>query len=163
VEEVRHVRTAGAAGAPDRSHQGLTKLRSCCGANNICGFGPDYCGTGCQSQCDATAPCGRDSAGGSVKCGMDTCCSYYGWCGVSEHAKSTADGTPAHASVDHSRILHGDNTRTLPSRLWKLSSQISVHLRSHRWVSHQKDDRILPGIKCLFPRLQPDQLDHDQD
>ena len=55
---------------------------SCCGSNNLCGYGFDYCGKGCQSQCDATAPCGRDSAGGAVHCGMNLCCSYYGWCGV---------------------------------------------------------------------------------
>lgn len=27
--------------------------------------------------------CGRYSDGGAIKCGMNLCCSYYGWCGVS--------------------------------------------------------------------------------
>lgn len=27
--------------------------------------------------------CGRYSEGGNLKCGMNLCCSYYGWCGVS--------------------------------------------------------------------------------
>lgn len=55
---------------------------SCCGKNNICGFGDDYCGSGCQNGCKAKALCGRDSEGGHVSCGMNLCCSYYGWCGV---------------------------------------------------------------------------------
>lgn len=31
----------------------------------------------------ATALCGKDSAGGKVRCPLDVCCSYYGYCGVS--------------------------------------------------------------------------------
>ncbi|KAL4935574.1 hypothetical protein BDV06DRAFT_217331 [Aspergillus oleicola] len=30
---------------------------ACCGASGFCGYGPTYCGTGCLSQCDATAEC----------------------------------------------------------------------------------------------------------
>ena len=82
---------AAAAAAPTSSTGALlcgggTKCidGSCCGANNICGFGDTYCGDGCQSNCPAKAPCGRDSAGGSVSCGMNLCCSYYGWCGTTE-------------------------------------------------------------------------------
>jgi chitinase len=67
---------------------------SCCGPQNICGFGSSYCGKGCQSQCNATAPCGRDSTGGDVSCGMNLCCSHYGWCGVSEDYCSTAGTGP---------------------------------------------------------------------
>ncbi|CAL8581718.1 hypothetical protein XPA_007404 [Xanthoria parietina] len=59
--------------------------KACCGVNKKCGFGPDYCGQGnCTSNCDATAMCGRYSEGGNIKCGMNLCCSYYGWCGTSE-------------------------------------------------------------------------------
>ncbi|KAK0113436.1 hypothetical protein ONS95_013694 [Cadophora gregata] len=55
---------------------------SCCGLKNICGFGPDYCGQGCQHNCSATAPCGRYSDDdGNIPCGMNLCCSYYGYCG----------------------------------------------------------------------------------
>ena len=32
----------------------------------------------CVSNCNATAMCGRYSDGGSLKCGMNLCCSYYG-------------------------------------------------------------------------------------
>lgn len=49
---------------------------SCCGAEGICGYGPDFCGDGCQSNCDATAMCGKFSEGGSIPCGLDLCCSW---------------------------------------------------------------------------------------
>lgn len=32
---------------------------ACCGKNNVCGYGPVYCGDGCQSNCDAKAECGE--------------------------------------------------------------------------------------------------------
>ncbi|KAH6991732.1 oviduct-specific glycoprotein [Fusarium venenatum] len=46
---------------------------SCCGKNSICGYGPDYCGDGCQSQCDATAMCGEFSEDADMPCGMKLC------------------------------------------------------------------------------------------
>ncbi|KAF3807414.1 Chitotriosidase-1 [Colletotrichum gloeosporioides] len=56
---------------------------SCCSKDGICGYG-DLCGAGCKNNCDATAMCGKESAGGAIKCGMDLCCSSGGWCGTSE-------------------------------------------------------------------------------
>ncbi|MCJ1283616.1 hypothetical protein MMC26_002947 [Xylographa opegraphella] len=56
---------------------------SCCNNNGGCGYGPENCGHGnCTSQCDATALCGKDSAGGNVSCPLNVCCSYYGYCGT---------------------------------------------------------------------------------
>jgi chitinase len=55
---------------------------SCCGKDHICGFGPDFCGDGCLSQCDAKAMCGEHSENGEMPCGMKLCCSASGWCGV---------------------------------------------------------------------------------
>ena len=55
---------------------------SCCGKDHICGYGPDFCGTGCISQCDAKAMCGEYSENGEMPCGMKLCCSAMGWCGV---------------------------------------------------------------------------------
>ncbi|KAK1856378.1 putative class V chitinase [Colletotrichum chrysophilum] len=52
---------------------------SCCGPKNICGYGPDFCGTGCQSQCNATAMCGEFSENAEMPCGMKLCCSATGW------------------------------------------------------------------------------------
>ncbi|KAI9697328.1 MAG: hypothetical protein M1820_007834 [Bogoriella megaspora] len=61
-------------------------------ADGKCGFGPDYCGSGCQSNCDAAAMCGKYSLGGSQKCGMNLCCSTYGWCGTDDaHCSPTGD------------------------------------------------------------------------
>jgi chitinase len=33
-------------------------------------------GTGCTSNCDAFAMCGKFSEGGNTKCGMNLCCSW---------------------------------------------------------------------------------------
>ena len=64
---------------------------SCCGKDNICGFGDDHCTSGCQSGCTAKSTCGRDSEGGKVKCGMNLCCSYYGWCGATSDYCTTGN------------------------------------------------------------------------
>ena len=38
----------------------------------------EHCSTtNCTSNCDATAMCGKDSAGGDLKCGLNLCCSFY--------------------------------------------------------------------------------------
>ena len=80
---------------------------SCCNNDGGCGYGSENCGLGnCSSNCrharvagifesqriesdpkigDATALCGKDSAGGKVSCPLNVCCSYYGYCGVSGH------------------------------------------------------------------------------
>ena len=51
-------------------------LDSCCGTTGICGYGPEYCGSGnCTSNCDATAMCGQYSKDGDIPCGMNLCCS----------------------------------------------------------------------------------------
>ncbi|KAH7401176.1 glycoside hydrolase superfamily, partial [Pyrenochaeta sp. MPI-SDFR-AT-0127] len=55
---------------------------SCCSAEGKCGFKVAHCGAGCQSNCQAKAMCGIDSADGSTLCALRLCCSYYGWCGT---------------------------------------------------------------------------------
>lgn len=55
----------------------VTDLRcasSCCSKDGACGFGPDFCGDGCQSNCDAKAECGEYSKTGNETCGLDICC-----------------------------------------------------------------------------------------
>lgn len=47
------------------------KLNACCGGFfggevGTCGFGPDYCGDDCDSQCDAKAECGKYAAKGGM-------------------------------------------------------------------------------------------------
>ncbi len=78
-----HVPTNRRISIPPECQAHLLNLNSCCGVNKKCGYGPDYCGeNNCTSNCDALAMCGRYSDGGNIKCGMNLCCSYYGWCGV---------------------------------------------------------------------------------
>ncbi|THY12303.1 glycoside hydrolase [Aureobasidium pullulans] len=72
----------------------LTKS-SCCNNDGICGYGSKFCGSDvCISQCDATAMCGKYSAGGSVKCGMNICCSGTGWCGTTQNYCSSPPNDP---------------------------------------------------------------------
>ena len=67
--------------APCRRQGGLGKERnahctSCCGPAGVCGYGENFCGVGCTSNCDAVAMCGNFSEGGNTKCGMNLCCSW---------------------------------------------------------------------------------------
>ncbi|KPM40559.1 hypothetical protein AK830_g5976 [Neonectria ditissima] len=70
---------------------------SCCGPDSICGYGPDFCGDGCQSLCNATAMCGEYSENADMPCGMNLCCSSSGWCGTTEVFCHNAD--PAHNTL----------------------------------------------------------------
>jgi hypothetical protein len=72
---------------------------ACCGASGNCGFGrsytnlvgallillkgPVYCGDGCTSNCNATAPCGKYHKTPGTTCPLNTCCSEWGFCGTS--------------------------------------------------------------------------------
>lgn len=55
---------------------------SCCSVDGKCGYKTAHCGTGCQSNCQAKAMCGIDSADGNTPCALRLCCSFYGWCGT---------------------------------------------------------------------------------
>ncbi|KAF2134779.1 glycoside hydrolase family 18 protein [Dothidotthia symphoricarpi CBS 119687] len=58
----------------------------CCGKNNVCGLGPDYCSTAnCTSTCDQKSEC--DPGWGATwstreKCPLNVCCSKFGFCGT---------------------------------------------------------------------------------
>jgi hypothetical protein len=60
---------------------------SCCNSDGFCGFKAEHCRPEapkfCRYNCTSTAMCGIDSLGGNKKCGLNLCCSYHGWCGVS--------------------------------------------------------------------------------
>jgi hypothetical protein len=51
---------------------------ACCGASGWCGYEPKYCGTGCQSNCDAKAECGTYASPSGKGCPLNVCCSQYG-------------------------------------------------------------------------------------
>lgn len=57
---------------------------ACCSSYGYCGFGPDYCGSGCISNCDATAECGQYAEPTNLSCPLAVCCSRTGRCGTSE-------------------------------------------------------------------------------
>jgi chitinase len=60
----------------------------CCSSAGFCGYGPDYCGKGCQSTCERKSQCnpGWDSSEYSEKdkCLLNVCCSEHGFCGYTE-------------------------------------------------------------------------------
>ncbi|KAJ4244051.1 hypothetical protein NW762_014664 [Fusarium torreyae] len=55
---------------------------ACCGKDGWCGFGPTYCGKGCQSNCDAYAECGQYAKTKGQTCPLNVCCSEFGFCGT---------------------------------------------------------------------------------
>jgi chitinase len=57
---------------------------ACCGKGGYCGYGPDYCGDGCQANCDAVAECGKFASVKGKKCPLNVCCSEFGFCGTTE-------------------------------------------------------------------------------
>lgn len=58
----------------------------CCGKNNVCGLGPDYCSpSNCLNSCSAKSDC--DPGWGpqwsnKESCPLNVCCSKYGFCGT---------------------------------------------------------------------------------
>ncbi|EED18783.1 bacteriodes thetaiotaomicron symbiotic chitinase, putative [Talaromyces stipitatus ATCC 10500] len=55
---------------------------ACCGSSGWCGYGSTYCGDGCQSNCNATAECGKDASPAGKTCPLNVCCSQFGFCGT---------------------------------------------------------------------------------
>ncbi|KAK4120516.1 hypothetical protein N657DRAFT_625063 [Parathielavia appendiculata] len=76
---------------PLRCNDGPCIDGSCCSKDHICGFGPDFCGAGCLSQCNAKAMCGEHSENGEIPCGLKLCCSAMGWCGITTEFCHNAD------------------------------------------------------------------------
>lgn len=60
---------------------------ACCGASGYCGYGPTYCGSGCQSNCGATAECGQYASTSGKQCPLNV------WSVAARHAMSTASKT----------------------------------------------------------------------
>ncbi|KAF2621430.1 glycoside hydrolase family 18 protein, partial [Macroventuria anomochaeta] len=74
----------GAAGPLQCSASNPCADGSCCNSQGQCGFRDEHCKSNCVANCDATAPCGVNSKGGSRTCPLNVCCSYFGFCGASE-------------------------------------------------------------------------------
>lgn len=45
---------------------------ACCGSSGYCGYGSTYCGSGCTSNCNATAECGQYSSPAGKTCPLNT-------------------------------------------------------------------------------------------
>ncbi|OBS25926.1 hypothetical protein FPOA_06459 [Fusarium poae] len=59
----------------------------CCNKSGNCGFGPDYCGTNCQSDCDRKSECNPGFGAKwaeNEKCPLNVCCSKHGYCGTTK-------------------------------------------------------------------------------
>ncbi|KAK2669844.1 Chitinase II [Fusarium oxysporum f. sp. vasinfectum] len=61
----------------------------CCGSNNVCGTGPDYCSKAkCINSCDYKAECNPGNWPSqyfnATKCPLNVCCSKFGFCGTTE-------------------------------------------------------------------------------
>ncbi|RKK93244.1 hypothetical protein BFJ68_g15612 [Fusarium oxysporum] len=59
----------------------------CCNKSGNCGFGPDYCGTNCRSDCDRKSECNPGFGSKwaeSDKCPLNVCCSKHGYCGTTK-------------------------------------------------------------------------------
>ncbi|KAJ5640414.1 hypothetical protein N7528_000039 [Penicillium herquei] len=78
--------------------------QGCCSKSYNCGFGPDYCGDGCVSTCDAKSECGKYANPESFDCPLNVCCSQYGYCGITaefcgdgceSNSKGIGCGTPS--------------------------------------------------------------------
>lgn len=85
---------------------------ACCGASGYCGYGPTYCGTGCISNCKASAECGQYSNPAGKKCPLNTCCSKHGFCGTTKVCQYHSPFTfsrPTHWHMNcpcHKGLLH---------------------------------------------------------
>ena len=55
------------------------KNGACCGKSGYCGYGPNYCGDGCASNCGAAAECGQYAKDPGKQCPLNTCCSEFGF------------------------------------------------------------------------------------
>ncbi|EXK25265.1 hypothetical protein FOMG_18061 [Fusarium oxysporum f. sp. melonis 26406] len=61
----------------------------CCGSNNVCGTGPNYCSKAkCINSCEFKAECNPGNWPSqyfnSTKCPLNVCCSKFGFCGTTE-------------------------------------------------------------------------------
>ncbi|KAG6006481.1 hypothetical protein E4U21_007025 [Claviceps maximensis] len=62
----------------------------CCSSAGYCGYGPEFCGKGCQSTCNRKADCDPGWAGSNGKyskkdkCPLNVCCSKHGFCGYTD-------------------------------------------------------------------------------
>lgn len=81
----------------------------CCGVNNVCGTGPDYCSDEkCINSCTYKAECNPGDWDevyfNASSCPLNVCCSKYGFCGTTEQFCSDDSVTRPSCDVDSQSI-----------------------------------------------------------
>ena len=91
---------------------------ACCSQWGNCGYGPDFCGTGCASNCNAKSECGQ--YGKQKECPLHVCCSQFGFCGTTDDFCSTANkcqnncgDPPLPTCADDGRPLLGNSINSV--------------------------------------------------
>jgi len=132
--------------------------QGCCGASGYCGFGPNYCGTGCLSGCDAQAKCGQYAAVPGQECPLNVCCSEFGY------VTSPTNGNECfqlRLIVAVSAAPHLTSVaRTAKAAAWSLRSQVvqaqtvqQANERSGIGKAGAQRDRVMPGRSPTLTRL----------
>lgn len=57
----------------------FTENYICSGPSGFCGYGSQFCGAGCSSNCNALAECGANAAPGDELCPLNVCCDKFGF------------------------------------------------------------------------------------
>lgn len=141
----------------------------CCGENNVCGLGPNYCSTAkCINSCDAKAECNPgDWASEYVNattCPLNVCCSEYGFCGTTSEFCGTKSPIIPSCDVDSQSITRvigyydsGGATRACDAMLPESFPQ---GVYSHIYFAFGSIDpdtfEVLPGAdgdEALYPQL----------
>lgn len=107
----------------------------CCGTNNVCGTGLDYCSKAkCINSCTYKAKCNPGKWDlqyfNTTKCPLNVCCSKYGFCGTTDE-------------------FCGKETITRPS--WSISSWLVKHIIGY-YGSGGITRKYNPMIPDAFPQ-----------
>ncbi|KAH8738309.1 hypothetical protein BGZ61DRAFT_583252 [Ilyonectria robusta] len=128
---------------------------ACCGKDGWCGYGPTYCGTGCQSQCDAHAECGQYSKKPGQTCPLNVCCSEFGFCGTT--ADFCNDKCQSNCgSPNRPRGSGGDVRDHIIGyyESWKSSGDGCGHM-----TPSQIPVQVLDAVNLAFGYITPDDYD----
>lgn len=117
--------------------------KACCGADGWCGYGPNYCEEGCQSNCDAKAECGEFAETPGKTCPLNVCCSEYGFCGTTAEfcrpgCQSNCEQPKPNAPPSNSqkRIIGYWETWNMQKPCGTMGpGEIPVHLLTHLFIS----------------------------
>ena len=150
------------------------KQYACCGGfdgGNVgeCGLGPTWCGSDCDSQCNAKAECtyhdlsftylSDQRAGGSWAeppgklCPLNVCCSQYGFCGSTSKFCDASAGCQSNCGVDPP-IPPGRSSSTVLNRVigyyesWLvIVHSVMLHISSSYIRGQEIANAMLKGLR----------------